>query len=191
MTERSIFPVWRNSQFIHCIYASENDKGVNRLKEQSIWAYSTMSSSASWTRAMRSSLPAVVIGTLYICCFMLCPAVEYKFQSKTHFEYTFWIWRVTCFSRKQKTYLRKSVPGEHSAHLRNLIRILSRRILDGQGCKFSSCRQRRIWSDCAEGNVIQIINGMLPNFHQATKLPSTFLWHKHVCLELYSLRSTG
>ena len=36
MTERSVFPVWRNSQkFIHGSYASENDKGVNRMKEQS------------------------------------------------------------------------------------------------------------------------------------------------------------
>ena len=36
MTESSVFPVWRNSQFIHhCSDASVNDKGVNRMKEQS------------------------------------------------------------------------------------------------------------------------------------------------------------
>ena len=35
MTESSVFPVWRNSQFIHhCSDASVNDKGVNRKKEQ-------------------------------------------------------------------------------------------------------------------------------------------------------------
>ena len=34
MTERSILPVWRNSQFIHCSCASENDKGVNRMKDE-------------------------------------------------------------------------------------------------------------------------------------------------------------
>ena len=33
MTDRSVFPVWRNSQFIHCSDASVNDKGVNRMKE--------------------------------------------------------------------------------------------------------------------------------------------------------------
>ena len=35
MTERSVFPVWRSSQFIHWSDASVNDKGVNRMKEQS------------------------------------------------------------------------------------------------------------------------------------------------------------
>ena len=29
MTEHSVFPVWLNSQCIHCSDASINDKGVN------------------------------------------------------------------------------------------------------------------------------------------------------------------
>ena len=38
MTERLIFPVWRNRQFIHCSNASVNEKGVNQMREQSIMA---------------------------------------------------------------------------------------------------------------------------------------------------------
>ena len=35
MTESSVFPVWRNSQFTHRSDASVNDNGMNRMKEQS------------------------------------------------------------------------------------------------------------------------------------------------------------
>ena len=35
-------------------------------------------------------------------------------------------------------------------HSRSLIRIFTGRILDRQRCKISSCRQRRLWSDCTD-----------------------------------------
>ena len=35
-------------------------------------------------------------------------------------------------------------------HLHSLIKILSVRILVSHGCRFSSCRHRRLWSDCAD-----------------------------------------
>ena len=37
-------------------------------------------------------------------------------------------------------------------HSRSLFRIFSGRILDSQGCKVSSCAQRRLWSDYAHGH---------------------------------------
>ena len=52
----------------------------------------------------------------------------------------------------QKTYLWSCAPGEDSdqpAHSRSLIWIITGRIFDSQGCKVSSCGQRRHWSDCA------------------------------------------
>ena len=36
-----------------------------------------------------------------------------------------------------------------SSYIRHVIRIFARCILDNQGCKVSSCGQRRLWSDCA------------------------------------------
>ena len=55
--------------------------------------------------------------------------------------------------QRPKMYLRTCAASEDSdqpAHSRSLIRILSGRILDSQGCKVSSCGQRRLWSDCAD-----------------------------------------
>ena len=52
-----------------------------------------------------------------------------------------------------KTYLRTCAPSEDSdqpVHSRSLIRIFTGHILDREGCKVSSCRQRRLWSDCAD-----------------------------------------
>ena len=50
-------------------------------------------------------------------------------------------------------YLWTCAPSEDSdqtAHSRSLIRIFTGRILDRQGCKVSSCGQRRLWSDCKD-----------------------------------------
>ena len=55
--------------------------------------------------------------------------------------------------QRQKTYIRTSAPSEDSdqtAHSRSLIRIFSGHILDSQGCKVSSYRQRRLRSDYAD-----------------------------------------
>ena len=49
--------------------------------------------------------------------------------------------------QRQKTYLWTCAPSEDSdqtAHSRSLIRIFTGRILDSQGCKVSSCGQRRL-----------------------------------------------
>ena len=43
-----------------------------------------------------------------------------------------------------------SEDSDQPAHSRSLIRIFTGRILDSQGCKVSSCGQRRPWSDCAD-----------------------------------------
>ena len=54
---------------------------------------------------------------------------------------------------RQKTYLRTCAPSKDSdqpAHSRSLIRIFTRRILDSQGDKVSSCGQQKLWSDCAD-----------------------------------------
>ena len=51
----------------------------------------------------------------------------------------------------QKTYLLTCAPSKDSdqpAHSRSLIRIFTRHILDRQGCKVSSHRQRGLWSIC-------------------------------------------
>ena len=56
-------------------------------------------------------------------------------------------------SQRQNTYLRKSAPGEDSdqlAHMKCIIRIITRRFLDSEGCKVSSCGERRLPSDCAD-----------------------------------------
>ena len=37
---------------------------------------------------------------------------------------------------------------DQPAHSRSLLRISPRRVLDSQGCKVSSCGQRRLWSTC-------------------------------------------
>ena len=50
-------------------------------------------------------------------------------------------------------YVWTCAPREDSdqpAHSRSLIRIFTGCILDSQGCKDSSCGQRRLWSDCAD-----------------------------------------
>ena len=50
-------------------------------------------------------------------------------------------------------YLRIFAHSEDSdqpAHSRRLIRIFTVRILNSQGCKVSSCGQRRLWSDSVE-----------------------------------------
>ena len=59
-------------------------------------------------------------------------------------------------SQCQKTYLRTCVLSEDSdqtAHSRSLIWIFTWRFLDSQGCKVSSCGQRRHWSDCTEADL--------------------------------------
>ena len=51
-----------------------------------------------------------------------------------------------------KTYIRTYAPSEDSdqpAHSRSLIRIFRKCILANQGCKVSSCGQRRLWLGCA------------------------------------------
>ena len=53
---------------------------------------------------------------------------------------------------RQKTYLRTCAPSEASdqtAHSRSLIRIFTVCTLESQGCKVSSCGQRRLRSNCA------------------------------------------
>ena len=55
--------------------------------------------------------------------------------------------------KRPKTHLRTCAPSKDSdqpAHLRSLTRNFTVRILDSQGCEVSSCRQRRLWSDCAD-----------------------------------------
>ena len=50
-------------------------------------------------------------------------------------------------SQRQKTYLRTGAQGEvldQPAHSHNMFRIFAECILDRQGCKFSSCVQRRL-----------------------------------------------
>ena len=59
------------------------------------------------------------------------------------------MWDNRCLS----LYVRKRAPSEDSdqpALSRSLIRIFTRRYLDSQWCKVSSCGQRRLWSDCAD-----------------------------------------
>ena len=54
---------------------------------------------------------------------------------------------------RRKTYLLRCAPSEYSdqpAHSRSLIRIFTGRIFNSQGCKVSSCEQRRLRSDCAD-----------------------------------------
>ena len=43
-----------------------------------------------------------------------------------------------------------SEDSDQPAHSRSLIRIFTVRILHSQGCKVSSCGQRRLKSDCAD-----------------------------------------
>ena len=53
---------------------------------------------------------------------------------------------------REKAYLRPCAPSEDSdqpAHSSSLIRMYILRMLDSQGCKVSSCEQRRLRSDCA------------------------------------------
>ena len=52
-----------------------------------------------------------------------------------------------------------------------MIRILAGHILDSQGCKVSSCRHRRFWSDCAgwsESSLGHVSEGMF--FHVAAHM---------------------
>ena len=52
-----------------------------------------------------------------------------------------------------ESYLRACAPSEDSdqpARSRRLIRIFAGHILDSQGCKVSSCGERRLWFDCAD-----------------------------------------
>ena len=41
-------------------------------------------------------------------------------------------------------------------HSHSLVRIFTERILDSQGCKVSSCGQRRLLSDCADGSDLSL-----------------------------------
>ena len=55
-------------------------------------------------------------------------------------------------TQRQKTYLQKcalSDDSDQTAHSRSLIRIFTERFLNRQGCKVSSCRQRRRLSGCS------------------------------------------
>ena len=66
--------------------------------------------------------------------------------------------------RGQKMYLRTCVPSEDSdqpAHSRSLIRIFTGRIFDSQGCKVSSCEERRFWSDCVDSQADQSLRCVL------------------------------
>ena len=58
--------------------------------------------------------------------------------------------------QRQNAYLRTCALSEDSdlpAHSNSLIRTVTGRILDSQGCKVSSCEQRKRWSDCADALV--------------------------------------
>ena len=62
----------------------------------------------------------------------------------------------TYVPQRPKTYLCTCVFSEdsdQSAHSRRLIRIITERILDSQGCKISACGQGKICSDCADAQV--------------------------------------
>ena len=79
--------------------------------------------------------------------------------------FLYWLWHKGLFRvaheyepQLQKTYLLKSARSEDSdqpAHLRSLIWIFTGRSLGSQGCKVSSCGQRRLWSDCADAQADQ------------------------------------
>ena len=45
-----------------------------------------------------------------------------------------------------------SEDSDQLAHSRRLIRLVTGRILDSQGCQVSSCEQRRLWSHCADAH---------------------------------------
>ena len=54
---------------------------------------------------------------------------------------------------RQNTYIRTHAPSHASdqpEHSRSLIRIFTERFLESQGWRVSSCRQWRLWSDCAD-----------------------------------------
>ena len=56
----------------------------------------------------------------------------------------------------KKTYIRTRAPSEDSdqtAHSHSLIRTLTGRIVDNQGCNVSSRGQRWIWSDCEDAHI--------------------------------------
>ena len=86
--------------------------------------------------------------------------------------------------QRQKTYLRVRTSGEASDQPtlpHSLIRIFTGCILDSQGCKVSSCRQRWLWSDCADAQADLSISLALMLYdtfsHIATQL-STDGWRK-------------
>ena len=62
--------------------------------------------------------------------------------------------------KRPETRLGTCAPSEYSdqpAHSRSLIRIFTGRILYSQGSTVSSCRQWRLWSDCADAQTDLIL----------------------------------
>ena len=60
------------------------------------------------------------------------------------------------YDQFERTYA-PSEDSDQTAHSRSLIRIFTGRILDSEGCKVSSCCQRRLWSDCADAQADLIL----------------------------------
>ena len=69
------------------------------------------------------------------------------------------LWCPRCLTRDAETcqfvvyLMSRNVRKRTFGHVRRAkiqIRIFIKRILDSQGCKISSCGQRRLWSDCTD-----------------------------------------
>ena len=66
------------------------------------------------------------------------------------FDLVYFSWDLLFEPWRHKRYLWTCSDSDKPAHSRSLIRIFPGSILDSQGCKVSSCRQQRLWSDCTD-----------------------------------------